>query len=48
MQSVTSAEFIEGDVAMWMGRVTLTDKEGTVTQVDKSFGYKRGAEDVTW
>ncbi|WP_424943262.1 phosphoribosyl-AMP cyclohydrolase [Aliiroseovarius crassostreae] len=44
--SVTSAEFIEGDVGMWMGWVRLTDKEGNVTQVDKSFGYKKDAEGV--
>lgn len=41
MESVTSAEFIEGDVAMWMGWVMLTDKNGDVTKVDKSFGYKK-------
>lgn len=41
MESITSAEFIEGDVAMWMGRVRLTDKDGNLTEVDKSFGYKR-------
>ncbi|MEL6378073.1 MAG: phosphoribosyl-AMP cyclohydrolase [Pseudomonadota bacterium] len=39
--SQTSASFIEGDVAMWMGWVTMTDKEGQVTKVDKSFGYKK-------
>ena len=42
--SETAASFIEGDVAMWMGRVVMTDKDGAVTQVDKSFGYKRDAE----
>lgn len=41
MESVTSASFIDGDVAMWMGWVSLTDKDGKVTTVDKSFGYKR-------
>ncbi len=46
MQSETAAEFVEGDVAMWMGKVTLTDKDGGVTQVDKSFGYKKDAEGV--
>ncbi len=44
MESVTSASFIEGDVAMWMGWVILTDKDGNVTKVDKSFGYKKDAE----
>ena len=44
MESVTSASFIEGDVAMWMGWVILTDKDGGVTKVDKSFGYKKDAD----
>lgn len=43
MESMTSAEFIDGDVAMWMGWVTLTDRDGNDTTVDKSFGYKRDA-----
>ncbi|MCV6585501.1 MAG: phosphoribosyl-AMP cyclohydrolase [Marinibacterium sp.] len=43
MDSVTAAEFIDGDVAMWMGWVILTDKDGAVTKVDKSFGYKKDA-----
>ena len=42
--SETSASFIEGEVAMWMGWVTFTDKEGGVTKVDKSWGYKKDAE----
>ncbi len=42
--SETSAQFIEGDVALWMGWVIMTDKDGQVTKVDKSFGYKRDAE----
>lgn len=46
MDSVTSASFVEGDVAMWMGAVKLTDKDGNVTQVDKSFGYKKDADGV--
>ena len=41
MRSVTAASLIEGDIAMWMGWVTLTDKNGEVTTVDKSFGYKK-------
>lgn len=44
MESVTSAEFIEGDVGMWMGWIILTDKNGDVTKVDKSFGYKKDAD----
>jgi hypothetical protein len=42
--SETSASFIEGDVAMWMGWVIMTDKDGNVTKVDKTFGYKKDAE----
>lgn len=41
VESVTSASFIEGDVAMWMGWVIFTDKDGNVTKVDKSWGYKK-------
>ena len=44
--SETAASFIEGDVAMWMGWVTITDKDGQVTKVDKSWGYKKDAEGV--
>lgn len=44
METVTAASFIEGDVAMWMGWVMLTDKNGNVTKVDKSFGYKKDAD----
>lgn len=46
MDSVTSAEFIEGDIAMWMGWIILTDKYGNETRVDKSFGYKKDANGV--
>ncbi len=41
VQSETAANFIHEDVAMWMGKVTLTNKDGEITQVDKSFGYKK-------
>ena len=41
VESQTSATFIQGDVAMWMGWVTFTDKDGNVTKVDKSWGYKK-------
>lgn len=44
VESETSAHFIEGDVAMWMGWVKITDKNGDVTQVDKSWGYKKDAD----
>lgn len=43
-KSETSASFIEGDVAMWMGWVILTDKDGQVTKVDKSWGYKKDVD----
>ncbi|UAB88724.1 phosphoribosyl-AMP cyclohydrolase [Ruegeria sp. SCSIO 43209] len=46
MASETSASFVEGDVAMWMGKVILTDSQGNITQVDKSFGYKKDADGV--
>jgi len=41
VESETAASFIQGDVAMWMGWVTFTDKDGNVTKVDKSWGYKK-------
>jgi len=40
-ENQTFAEFIDDDVAMWMGIVTLTDKNGNKTKVDKSWGYKK-------
>ncbi|MEO0821181.1 MAG: phosphoribosyl-AMP cyclohydrolase [Pseudomonadota bacterium] len=42
--SETSAHFVEGDVAMWMGWVTMTDRDGQITKVDKSWGYKKDAD----
>ena len=39
--SETAASFIQGDVAMWMGWVTLIDKKGDQVKVDKSWGYKK-------
>ncbi|WND02846.1 phosphoribosyl-AMP cyclohydrolase [Temperatibacter marinus] len=42
--SETSASFIDGDVAMWMGWISLTDKEGQITKVDKSWGYKKDSD----
>ncbi|NRB02904.1 MAG: phosphoribosyl-AMP cyclohydrolase [Rhodobacteraceae bacterium] len=44
MERITSASFIQGDVAMWMGWIKLTNKDGSVTTVDKSFGYKKDAQ----
>lgn len=46
MESVTAAEFTEGDVGMWMGWIMLTDKDGNVTKVDKTFGYKKDEDGV--
>jgi hypothetical protein len=39
-----AAIFIDGDVAMSMGKVRLTNKDGAVTEVDKTWGYKRDAD----
>ncbi|MBM4316224.1 MAG: phosphoribosyl-AMP cyclohydrolase [Deltaproteobacteria bacterium] len=44
VKSETAACFIEGDVAMWMGSVTFTDRHGKETIVDKSWGYKKGKD----
>jgi len=44
--SETSASFIEGDVAMWTGWVSMTDKDGQVTKVDKGWGYKKDDDGV--
>ena len=41
--SQTAASFTDGAVAMWMGWISMTDKDGNVTKVDKSFGYKKDA-----
>ena len=46
VQSESGASFIEGDVAMWMGWMVMTDKDGQVTKVDKSFGYKKDSDGV--
>lgn len=43
-ESITAASFIQGDIAMWMGRIRLFDKDGALTTVDKSFGYKKDEE----
>ena len=40
VSSETSATFIDDTVAMWMGWVTFIDRDGQVTKVDKSWGYK--------
>ena len=46
VSSQTSAHFIEGEVAIWMGWVSMADKDGQVTKVDKSWGYKKDTEGV--
>ena len=42
----TAASFVEGDVAMWMGWMHFTDKDGQLTTVDKSFGYTKDQNGV--
>ncbi len=44
VESETAASFIQGDIGMWMGWVICTDKDGNVTKVDKSWGYKKDEE----
>ena len=44
VSSESSSVFTHSDVAMWMGWVTFTSKDGTVVKVDKSFGYRRAAD----
>jgi hypothetical protein len=46
VETITAATFMEDDVAMWMGNVRMTDKDGKVTVVDKSWGYKKDANGV--
>ena len=38
------ATFIEGNIALWMGWVVLTDKHGQKTKVEKSWAYKISSE----
>lgn len=37
-----AAVYINGDMAITMGNVMLTDKKGNVTTVDKTWGFKKG------
>lgn len=37
-----AAVYINGDMALTMGNVTLTDKNGKATTVDKTWGFKKG------
>ena len=46
VKSETSSVFIDQNVAMWMGWVTLINKEGTAVKVDKSWGYKKTENDI--
>ena len=41
VKSETCATFFDGDVAMWMGWVTLIGRDGHTITVDKSWGYKK-------
>lgn len=40
VNSETKAIFLDENFALWMGWVTLINKDGRATKVDKSFGYK--------
>ena len=44
VSSQTSSVFVEREVAMWMGWVTFTDRNGDTVKVDKSFGYRRATD----
>tara|TARA_B100001057_G_scaffold407972_1_gene422038 strand:+ start:1789 stop:2259 length:471 start_codon:yes stop_codon:yes gene_type:complete len=37
----TSETFKENDIAIWMGSVTFTNKNGDILKVDKSLAYKK-------
>jgi len=39
-----AAIFTDGDVAISMGNVRITDRDGNVTVVDKTWGWKRGTD----
>jgi len=39
-----NAIYLDCDIAMAMGNVHITNKDGSVTTVDKSFGYRRGED----
>jgi len=43
-ETENAAIFLDGEVAMSMGKVRLTGSDGDVTEVDKTWGYKRDAE----
>jgi len=46
VKTETAACFVEDTIAMWMGWVTFTDKDGKVTKVDKTWGYKKDSSGV--
>jgi hypothetical protein len=39
-----AAVYLNGDMALTMGHVMLTDKHGKVTTVDKTWGFKKGQD----
>ena len=41
VKSETSAIMTEENVAMWMGWVMFTNKDGDMVKVDKSFGFRK-------
>lgn len=44
VEIVNAAIFIDGDTALTMGNVLMTDANGDVTVVDKTWGFHRDAE----
>ena len=46
VEAETSAIFIDGDTAMWMGWIICNDADDKPTKVDKSFGYHKDSEGV--
>ena len=42
-KSETSSMFIENNIAMWMGWDLLTNQNGEIVKVDKSWGFKRSS-----
>merc|ERR1711920_474253 len=44
VQIVNAAIFREGNVAITMGNVLITDKSGTVTKVDKTWAFYKGRD----
>lgn len=42
----TSESYIHGDMALWMGWATFTNKDGDTVKVEKSLGYKKDEKGV--